>query len=246
MGETGIRGNGELVDRGECKLVKRESNCAGMLYLLTQHLRSGFLRSSVSPFLRIPVSPFLRFSLAAMLFVFAAAPIAHAQNTIKGRVVDENGAAVPNIQVLLHRVTAQSGGSVDRDTSDAQGAFTLEAPAEQDSSALFFVAVEEGGELFMGEMQRLPFPDTLEYIVEAGDDPVQLPPPVQPEERRAGYYVILAGVLLVASVLFFVLRRRPPADRRILTQLATLPEDDQSEATARRRRALYARLKRSD
>lgn len=188
----------------------------------------------------------IRSAIVAACLVLAHAAAAQAQNTIRGRVIDENGAPVANIQVLLHRVTAQSGGSVDRDTSDAQGAFTLQAPAEQDSGALFFVAVEEGGELFMGEMQRLPFPDTLEYIVEAGDEPVQLPPPVQPEERAAGYYVILAGVLLVAGVLFFVLRRRPPADRRILTQLATLPEDDQTEATARRRRALYARLKRSD
>jgi hypothetical protein len=188
------------------------------------------------------------FALAALLLCAGAGHL-HAQNTIKGRVLDENGAAVPNIQVLLHRVTQQSGSSVDRDTSDANGAFTLVAPPEQDSSALFFVAVQENGELFMGEMQRLPFPDTMEYIVEAGNNPVQLGPPapsmpVQPEERRAGYYVILAGILLVAAVVFFVLRRRAPLHRRILTQLASLPEDDKSEATARRRRALYARLKR--
>lgn len=181
-----------------------------------------------------------------MLLAVSARDV-YAQNTIKGRVVDEKGAPVAKIEVLLHRVTKDGGGGVDADTSDASGAFTLVAPPETDSSALFFVAVQEGGELFMGEMQRLPFPDTLEYIVEAGDDPVQLgPPPVQPEERRAGYYVILAGVMLVAAVLFFVLRRRPPAHRRVLTQLASLPEDDQSEATARRRRALYARLKRNE
>jgi hypothetical protein len=188
----------------------------------------------------------LKSGVCVLMLVIACVTQANAQNTIHGRVLDEKGAPVAKIQVLLHRVTTAGGGSVDQDTSDASGAFTLTAPPEQDSAALFFVAVEEGGELFMGEMQRLPFPDTLEYIVEAGDAPVQLPPPVQPEERRAGYYVILAGVLLVSSVLFFVLRRRPPAHRRILTQLATLPEDDQSEATARRRRALYARLKRSD
>jgi hypothetical protein len=186
-------------------------------------------------------------SLVLLLFV-ACAGNARAQNTIKGRVLDEAGAPVPKIEVLLHRVAAGGGGSVDRDTSDISGAFTLVAPPEKDSAALFFVAVQEGGELFMGEMQRLPFPDSLEYIVEAGNNPVQLdappPPPMQPEERRAGYYVILAGILLVASVLFVVLRRRPPLHRRILTQLATLPEEDQSEATARRRRALYARLKR--
>ncbi|HEY0672433.1 MAG TPA: hypothetical protein VGD27_09215 [Longimicrobiales bacterium] len=170
-----------------------------------------------------------------------------AQNTIRGRVIDENGAPVPSIEVLLHRVTTSSGGGVATDTSDANGAFTLVAPPDTDANALYFVAVQEGGELFMGEMQRLPFPDTLEYIIEAGNDPVQMPqpaPPLQPEERRAGLYVILGGVLLVAAVIFFVLRRRPPAYRRILVELANLPEDDQSEATARRRRQLYAQLKR--
>lgn len=170
-----------------------------------------------------------------------------AQNTIRGRVVDENNAPVPNIEVLLHRVTTSSGGGVATDTSDANGAFTLVAPPDTDANALYFVAVQEGGELFMGEMQRLPFPDTLEYIIEAGNDPVQMPqpaPPLQPEERRAGLYVILGGVLLVAAVIFFVLRRRPPAYRRILVELANLPEDDESEATARRRRQLYAQLKR--
>jgi hypothetical protein len=181
-----------------------------------------------------------------LLLLAVGAGDARAQNTIKGRVVDENGAPVAKIEVLLHRVTKDGGGGVDSDTSDATGAFTLVAPPENDSSALFFVAVQEGGELFMGEMQRLPFPDTLEYIVEAGDEPVQLPPPVAPEEKRAGYYVILAGIMLVAAVLFFVLRRRPPPHRRVLTQLASLPEDDQTEATARRRRALYARLKRNE
>ncbi|HET9440996.1 MAG TPA: hypothetical protein VFO52_12530 [Longimicrobiales bacterium] len=170
-----------------------------------------------------------------------------AQNTIRGRVIDENGAPVSNIEVLLHRVTTSSGGGVATDTSDANGAFALVAPPDTDANALYFVAVQEGGELFMGEMQRLPFPDTLEYIIEAGNDPVQMPqaaPPLQPEERRAGLYVILGGVLLVAAVFFLVLRRRPPAYRRILVELANLPEDDQSEATARRRRQLYAQLKR--
>ena len=184
------------------------------------------------------------FGLALMLFA-AFAGEAAAQNTIRGRVVDENNNPVGNIEVLLHRVNRAGGGAVDADTSDATGAFMLTAPEEADSSALFFVAVREGGEFFMGEMQRLPFPDTLEYIIEAGDNPVQInAPPLQPEERRAGLYVIYGGVLLISAVLFFVLRRRAPAHRRALVRLAQLSEDDQSEAAARLRRQLYARLKR--
>ncbi len=179
-----------------------------------------------------------------LLSIAAAAGELSAQNTIRGRVVDENNTPVPNIQVLLHRITRAGGAGVATDTSDASGAFTLTAPPDADSSALYFVAVSEGGELFMGEMQRLPFPDSLEYIIEAGDNPVVVPPPVEPEERRAGLYVIFAGILLIAIVLFFVLRRRAPPHRRALVQLAQLEDDDQSEAVARRKRQLYARLKR--
>ena len=184
--------------------------------------------------------------MAGFLLACVCAGEAAAQNTIRGRVVDENNSPVPNIEVLLHRVTKDSGAGVATDTSDALGAFTLVAPPDNDTTALYFVAVREGGELFMGQMQRLPFPDTLEYIIEAGDDPVQMGPPValQPEEKRAGLYVIYGGVLVLAAVLFFVLRRRAPAHRRVLVQLAQLEDDDQSAAVARRRRQLYARLKR--
>ncbi len=181
-------------------------------------------------------------ALLAVLTTLTVGELA-AQNTIRGRVIDENGAGVPNIEVLLHRVTTAGGGGVDMDTTDAGGAFTLVAPPEADSSALFFVAVQEAGQLFMGEMQRLPFPDSLEYIIETGDEPVQLPPPLAPEERRAGLYVILACILLIASVVFLALRRRPPTHRRLLAELAQLPDDDHSEPAERRRRQLYAQLK---
>lgn len=182
------------------------------------------------------------------LLVLLVSGEASAQNTLRGRVIDGNNSPVPNIEVLLHRVTTSSGARVDTDTSDAMGAFTLTAPADGDTSAIYFVAIREGGELFMGEMQRLPFPDTLEYIVEA-TDPVNLgapsaPMPPAPADRRAGLFVVFGGVLLLAGILFLVLRRRPPEHRRLLVQLAQLPEDDQSEAVARRRRQLYARLKR--
>jgi hypothetical protein len=169
-----------------------------------------------------------------------------AQNRIRGRVLDEQGGPVPNIEVLLHRVTTTTGGStVDSDTSDAAGAFTLVAPPETDSAAIFFVAVREGGELFMGEMMRLPFPDTLEYFVEAGDDPVRLPEPVAPQDRRAGLFVILAGAALVLAVLAFALRRRVPEHRRLLVELANLDDSDKSPAAVRRRKHLYERLKRN-
>lgn len=161
-----------------------------------------------------------------------------AQNTINGRVLDETQSPVAGVEVLLHRVTTASGGPVAADTSDPAGAFQLTAPPDADSAALYFVAVQADGELFMGELQRLPFPTDLEYIVEAGNQPVRFdPPPLAPEERRAGLFVIVAGVLIVAAVLTYVIRRRPPAYRRMLVELATTDNE-------KRRAELIARLKR--
>ena len=186
-----------------------------------------------------------RIFLLCVLSTIASFSEVVAQNTINGRVVDENNAPVPNIEVLLHRVTKAGGGSVDTDTSDATGAFTLVAPPETDSTALFFVAVSENGELFMGEMQRLPFPTGMEYIVEAGDDPIQLTrPEIQPAERRAGLFVIIGCIILVTGVIVFAMRRRPPLERRLLVALANLDDHDPSPAVQRRRKELYARLKR--
>jgi hypothetical protein len=186
--------------------------------------------------------------VVALLALLGGSDLA-AQNTLRGRVIDATNNPVPNIEVLLHRVTQQSGARVDTDTSDATGAFTLVAPSDDESNAIYFVAVHKDGELFMGEMQRLPFPDTLEYIVEAVD-PVRFPEqatapmPPAPEDRRAGLYVVAGGVLVLAAILFLALRRRPPEHRRLLVQLAQLSDDDHSEAVARRRSQLYARLKR--
>ena len=184
-------------------------------------------------------------AIATLLFVVAGGSALHAQNTIRGRVHDEKGGPVPKIEVLLHRVTvASGGGTVAADTSDANGGFTLVAPPETDSAAIFFVAVREGGELFMGEMMRLPFPDTLEYLIEAGDDPVRMAEPVPPEDRRAGLFVILGGAVLVAGVLLFAFRRRVPKYRRLLVELANLDDQDKSPGAERRRKHLYERLKR--
>jgi hypothetical protein len=164
---------------------------------------------------------------SCLLFALATTLLSselHGQNTIRGRVHDEKGAPVPNIQVLLHRVTVEGGGTVHADTSQADGTFTLVAPPETDSAAIFFVAVRDAGELFMGEMMRLPFPDSLEYSIEAGDDPVRMPEPVPPQDRRAGLFVIIGGVLLVTAVLLFAFRRRVPEHRRLLVELANLDQ----------------------
>ena len=173
--------------------------------------------------------------------LFCAAHLA-AQNTIRGRALDDKNQPLGGLLVLLHRVTTAGGGTVDTDTTDATGAFQLIAPPETDSSAVFFVAANQNGEMYMGDMQRLPFPDTLEYVI-ALSEPVRIPDPVPPEDERAGLFVIIAGAALVGAVLFFASRRRVPQHRRLLVELANLDDADTSAAAERRRRHLYARLK---
>ena len=186
-------------------------------------------------------------SLAAMQVLCAAA--AYSQNTIAGRALDNSNQPLPNLEVLLHRVTEAGGSTVGLDTTDTSGAFTLVAPAETDTSAIYFVAAKHMGELYMGEMLRLPFPQEQEYVVSLTDpvrmtEPAAAPPPPAEQDRRAGLVVILAGAALVAAVLLFALRRRVPTHRRLLVELANLDDDDTSPATVRRRAHIYARLKR--
>ena len=184
----------------------------------------------------------MRILFIAALLLIAAAPVS-AQNTIRGRALDDQDKPMAGLLVLLHRVTTTGGGGfVDTDTTDAQGAFELVAPPETDSSAIFFVAANQNGEMFMGDMQRLPFPDSMEYVI-AMSEPVRVAEPIAPEDERAGLFVIIGGAVLVAGVLFFALRRRAPQHRRLLVELANLDDDDKSAATERRRQHLYARLK---
>ena len=173
--------------------------------------------------------------------LFCVATLA-AQNTIRGRALDDQDQAMPGLLVLLHRVTTAGGGTVDTDTTDAQGAFELIAPAETDSAAVFFVAANHNGEMFMGDMQRLPFPDSMEYVI-ALSEPVRVAEPVAPEDERAGWFVILGGLVVILGVLAFTLRRRVPQHRRLLVELANLDDADASAPAERRRRHLYARLK---
>src|ERR671916_2970643 len=87
-------------------------------------------------FIRSHLRVFMSSCFLALMYGFASTAALHGQNTIRGRVHDENNAPVPNIQVLLHRVTTTAGGStVDADTSNTDGTFTLVAPPETDSSA---------------------------------------------------------------------------------------------------------------
>jgi hypothetical protein len=180
------------------------------------------------------------------------ASAANAQSTISGRVVDPAGKPAPNVEVLLHAVAASAGAQVDRDTSRADGSFTLTAQSP-DPKAVYFVAVMQGGELFMGELIRPPFPTTKDYVVQVGVNPVDMTraattnPTAPAVDNQAGLVVLLFATAMFAAIAWWALRRRPPLQRRWLVELARL-DDKLAEGIGdrarleRRRAELRARL----
>lgn len=179
-----------------------------------------------------------------------------AQNRITGKVIDPAGKPVGNMVVMLHAVEESSGNEIDKDTSAADGTFNVGVESI-DPNAVYFVAVVYNGQLFMGDLMRAPFPQTQDYIVQVGVNPVDLSgaadvPEVTPEEKKsdrtAGIAVVIAAGILIGGILFFGLKRRPPARRRWLVELARLEEelaaDPGNRDTLQKRRAeLRTRLR---
>ncbi|MGQ0812922.1 MAG: carboxypeptidase-like regulatory domain-containing protein [Gemmatimonadota bacterium] len=194
--------------------------------------------------------------LLAVIGGLLLAPPVHAQSHITGRVLDAQQNPVANVEVLLHAVTETSGTNVDTDTTDANGAFRVDADAVI-SNAVYFVAVVYDGELYMGDLMRAPFPARQEYIVRVGVNPVNLPTaatarelaaPPSGKERAAGLVVIVSAIVMIAALLVIGFRRRPPVRRRWLVELARLEDEldsgtDARDALARRRHELRERLK---
>jgi hypothetical protein len=160
--------------------------------------------------------------------------------------------------VLLHAVQAQNGNQVDRDTTRADGTFTVTA-AKLDKNAVYFVAVVWKSELFIGELLKPPFPKTQDYVVQVGVNPVDFKSPsatesapVTPQQeesnRSAGLVVVLVALLLIAGIVVFALSRRPPVRRRWLLELARLEDEiarspEPGPALQKRRSELRARLR---
>ena len=184
--------------------------------------------------------------------------VGHTQNTISGKVLDPQGKPVANVEVLLHAVQEQSGNQVDRDTTRADGSFTV-AAAKLDRNAVYFVAVVWKSELYIGELLKPPFPKTQDYVVQVGVNPVDFKStsttpaaPVTPQQeessRNAGLIVVLVALLLVGAIVAYALTRRPPVRRRWLLELARLEDEiarnpEPGAALHKRRGELRARLR---
>lgn len=195
-------------------------------------------------------------SWIGVFLIFATSQWATAQSRISGKVVDPAGRPVGGIEVLLHAVQESSGNEIDRDTAAADGTFNVTVKSGG-SNAVYFVAVVYNGELFIGDLLRLPFPLGQDYLVQVGVNAVDLSPAAAgtlatPEEtkssRTAGIVVIIAALALIGGILRFALKRRPAARRRWLVELARLEEDIATAADShgilhQRRAEIRARLR---
>jgi hypothetical protein len=177
-------------------------------------------------------------ALAFLIAVLAAAAPLRAQEApFAGRVLGPDGESLAGIPVALHRVTDAGAGFVEEATSDAAGAFVIDA-GTPDADALYFVTARWGGELYVGPAFRPPFPADAEYVIQvgipeasasaiaAGAAQAQAPPRPPPSPSRAADTLLLILALLgVATAAILVVQaRRPPLQRRLLIRLAELEE----------------------
>jgi len=206
----------------------------------------------------------LRASLAAALLAWCAGDAAAAiqDAALRGRVMGSNGEPLVGVEVALHRVMAGGGGAtVARDTTDADGFFTLALPAA-DESAILFAATRVDGRLYVGEFFRGTGAPPRYDIIAAGPG-MQLPagpgapqagvaPPAPPRwPLAAGITLVLGGGL--ALLLRSARRPVPSVRRRLLLEIASLDEEhaargddlrpEERERYLRRRAALRERLR---
>ena len=183
-----------------------------------------------------------------------------AQDVLRGRVSDAADRPVAGAVILLHAVTEDSGRELDRDTSDANGAFELSYRFE--AGPLYFVATRLDGEIFMAEPFREPPAGDIDLRAGAGIEPLRMgdavPGPTaspalssaEREPTHGGWWVAAIGAAIVAAVFWIVQRsrRRAPRARELMLEIARLDEargmaGDAGDATYRaRREELRARL----
>jgi hypothetical protein len=167
------------------------------------------------------------------------APAAGQESVLAGRALDAGERPVAGLEVMLHRVTPAGGATIARDTTAADGGFTLRAEASDDDP-VYFVAARFEGQIQIGPMLRMPFPESG-YVLRVGA-------PSGPPAPAAGRAAWIVGVLAVLGMAI-VFGVRPPSRRRLLLQLARLEEaraagiDD--GARARQRARIRTRLRRA-
>lgn len=173
---------------------------------------------------------------------------------LRGRVT-AGSAPVPNQVVTLHRVSdIGTGGSVDEDTTAADGTFTLTMGAV-DTSSVYFVATVYENELYIGDTFQSSYSGEYALPVGPGAVPIRIegqgtqPSPEQlqtPEDRIAGAVVIMAGILIVGGIAWLFMRPRPSPIRPMLLEIARLDEEYEkhpTEANRARRAELVRKIR---
>jgi hypothetical protein len=164
----------------------------------------------------------VRFTLPVCLSLLAVvgvlvprAPAAAQAAVLSGRALDGDDRPVQGLEVMLHRVTADGGATIARDTTEADGRFALSADGAA-GDPVYFVAARHEGQLQIGPMLRAPFPESG-YVLRIGAGPAG---PAARDPRKAGIVVGILAVLGLA-VAWLV---RPPRRRRLLLRLAEIEE----------------------
>lgn len=188
-----------------------------------------------------------RFTLPVCLSLLAVvgglvpcAPAVAQEHVLSGHALDGDDRPVAGLEVMLHRVTPDGGATIARDTTGADGRFTLSAAGGADDP-VYFVAARHDGQLQIGPMLRAPFPESG-YVLRVGGSPVGAP---ARDRRKAGLVVGILAVLGLA-VAWLV---RPPARRRLLLRLAQIEEARAAGADpagdARERGRILTQLRRA-
>lgn len=183
------------------------------------------------------------FAVALMLALFAFAPSSLlAQIEISGRVVDSLGVTVPDIEVVLHRVSNAGGARLAEGRTAGDGSFTLRTDTDLEDGTVYFVAARLGEHLYIGPFLRPPLPEAPYVIALAGQpmnvgsstptaaavEPVtpssamrpQVRPPVSP---RRWWLMILPAIGLTMLAFYLAVRARGPSSRRrLLIRIAEL------------------------
>lgn len=214
----------------------------------------------------------MRYIQLFLLLVLGSAAPAAAQVTdsVRGQLIDRDGAPLADQRVLLHRVVGNAGANIAEARTAADGRFAVAVDSADNAEAVYFLAARWEGELYIGEAFRAPVGAT-EHVLQVGvpgtsasaliDGTAPGPPmgglpqggpPVgaggRPATGTSWLLFAIPAISLLGVVAYFVLRGRVavPERRRLLAEVAELDLHHADSPTAdyrARRAALLEQLR---